>query len=222
MLPSRPRYEGNPTSASGLAPTEIYNNQPAGMWALNSSSTARPPHSPSRNADISSAILKTRRALADSTAAASGQDGVGDDHAGIGGSSSLPLASCAVLEEESQTGTLSAGEDAAQDQQATTAPSDSQFTQLASSGSTGMSPPALTGSTPPGLKREPGRHLEFTFPRKTPSENDGDAGDETETLAIDTTATTNPPQTDSANQTSETTIEPEEDYDEPVYASIRP
>ncbi|KAJ9092901.1 hypothetical protein QFC21_006613 [Naganishia friedmannii] len=224
----RPRYEGNYTSASGLASNEMYNNQPTGMWALGSPETARPPHSPSRHADISTSILKPRRASADlGTTAAIGAEASSESHTGIEGSSTAPQAPHAAIDEQSQGGNQVANDDAVQGQKidlqsASLAPENGQ---PASNGQTNAPPPAATGSTPPPAEDQsemPNKHLEFTFPRKLPSESDGDAGDQSRTHATQTCAPANPNQATAEQETSEATPAPEEEYDEPVYASIRP
>jgi hypothetical protein len=221
----RPRYEGNPTSASGLAPNEMYSNQPTGMWALGSTNTTRPPHSPSRNADISTSILKPRRASTDLGAAAiGGGEGSGEGQGRIEGSSSAPEAPRAATEKQSQGGNEMAGDQTVESQKSTL---QSSTTSVASK----PTQPAVNGQTstmrtPPRSEHDAAlqeRQLEFTFPRDSPSESVGNiANGSPAPTETDNTPVPSVPQHIAELETAEVLVQPEEDYDEPVFASIRP
>jgi hypothetical protein len=170
------------------------------MWALGSTNTTRPPHSPSRNADISTSILKPRRASTDLGAAAMGDgEGSGEGQVRIEGSSSAPEAPRAAMEEQSQGGNEMAGDQTVESQKSTPTPRSEHDAALQE------------------------RQLEFTFPRDSPSESVGNiANGSPAPTETDNTPVPSVPQHIAELETAEVLVQPEEDYDEPVFASIRP
>ncbi|KAJ9104960.1 hypothetical protein QFC19_003757 [Naganishia cerealis] len=225
--PPRHRYERNPATGSGLAPNEMFNNQPTGMWALGgaNANAARPPHSPSRT-DISLSILKPRRASVDpSSGTTSGGERSSQVFGRVEESFSGTRPSSTGTEQQQQ-GAIHEIHDDAFHRQESSATGDSATTQLASIELPPVAATPAFEATSPGALQEtdgPTRPLEFMFSRNSPSKDLRNSADHSPDPQAQEIAAAVLNGISPGREPAAMVVPPEEEeYDEPVFASIRP
>lgn len=206
QAPPRHRHERQPTNGPAIAAPHPY-QQVSGMWSLNSStaSTSRPPSSPSRHSDVSASILKARNTSKDRASSR----GSGPER--LTGDTGLGLVSGELAQPEN----ASAAESTRQADHPSSPPlgSDRKHPLV------GDTTPSETRSAPPGRVKQ-----SLSEPTTLPERLEIRIAQSTPTVGVcdsPSSGSVNVKDKEATNEDPQPATVAEEEYDEPVYASIR-